>query len=363
MRYHLVISEITMKGLFPVVTPRKKDLIFKHLILGQIMTSVFYLSENEKTKGIHDIFPQCRNVFLDSGIFQMYKQNPNKKLVITYRDTLIKIYNQLQPNFASALDIPSTIWDNVKTKRERIKWSLENYEYLRERVSDSIVLVPGVCAFSAKSAKIVARQIKRIIGSPKYLGIGGQVPLLKIAEKSPGLALLSMEVFSIFRKEFPKAKIHVFGAGGHRWYMLLRLLGANSADYAGYLFSAGIGEIILPGIRPKYILRELVLQTKKGKKKYQRDPARVFTEKEFDEFDECDCPVCKQDSPIILELNKDSRLLHNLFVVNSEAQIVDEFCEAGDFDGLKRHIRDRLLCRDSGIKPVVKRVLYMGSSR
>ena len=352
-----------MRGLFPVVTPAKKDLILSYFNLEQIMTSVFYLRKYEKSKDVHDVFPQCQNVFLDSGIFQMYKQNLNRKLIAAYRESLVEIYNQLQPDFASALDIPSTIWDNIKTKRERIRWSLENYQYLRERVSDSIVMVPGVCAFSAKSAKIVAKQIKRRIGSPKYLGIGGQVPLLKIAEKSPGLALLTMEVVSILRREFPRAKIHVFGAGGHRWYMLLRLLGANSADYAGYLFSAGIGEIILPGIRPKYILRELVLETKRGKKKYQRDPERIFTEKEFNEFYKCDCPICKQESPIILELNKDSRLLHNLFVVNSEAQIVDGFCEACDFDGLRRHIRDRLLRRDSGIKPVVKRVLHMKSSR
>lgn len=353
-----------MKGLFPVVTTQQKDLIFRHFDLKRIMTSVFYLRKYEKTKKISDIFPQCRETFLDSGIFQVYKHHLKKEDIIAYRETLADVYNQLKPDYASALDVPSTIWDDVKTKRERMKWSLENYKNLKERVSDSVGLVPGVCAFSEKSAKIVVKQVKRIIGFPNYLGLGGQVPLLKVAEKSSNLVFLTMKVVSIFRKEFPQTRIHVFGAGGHRWYMLLRLLGADSADYAGYLFSTGMGEIFLPEIRPKYILKELVLHTKQGKKrKYRRNPERIFSENELDEFYHCRCPVCRENSPIVLELNKDYRLLHNLFVVRSEAQIVDEYCEENDFKGLKRHVRNRLLSKDSGIKPLVRNVLKMTNEK
>lgn len=350
-----------MIGLYPVVTPSTKDIIFEHFHLKQIMTSVFYLRNKEKTRKIHHVFPLCEKVFLDSGIFQMYKRNLNLQTIHKYRRTLIELYNNLQPDFASALDIPCTIWNDVKTKRERIGWSLKNYKHLRNRVHASVTLVPGICAFSEKSARIVAKQIKNVVGFPRYLGIGGQVPLLKVAENIPNLAFLTMEVVSIFREEFPEAKIHVFGAGGHRWYMLLRLLGVNSADYAGYLFSTGMGEIILPGIRPKYILKEIILRTKRGKKKYKRNPKRIFSEDEFNEFYLCNCPACKNTSPVILEFNKDQRLLHNFAVVMSEARIVDEFCKRNDFEGLKAHIRRRLLQRDSGIKGIVRKTLKIAS--
>lgn len=348
-----------MIGLYPVVTPSTKDLIFKHFRLKQIMTSVFYLRKQEKNGKIHRVFPLCEKVFLDSGIFQMYKRNLNLRIIHEYRRTLIELYNKLQPDLASALDVPCTIWNDVKTKQKRLSWSLKNYKYLRNRVDDSVTLVPGICAFSEKSARIVANQIKKVVGLPRYLGIGGQVPLLKVAEKIPNLGFLTMKVASVFREEFPEAKIHVFGAGGHRWYMLLRLLGLDSADYAGYLFSTGMGEIILPGIRPKYILKEVILRTKRGKKKYKRDPKKIFSEDEFNEFYLCNCPVCRNTSPVILEFNKDQRMLHNFAVVMSEARIVDEFCKRNDFKGLKSHIRRRILKRDSGIKEITRKTLKM----
>jgi len=352
-----------LEGFFPVITPDKKEIIFKHFKLSQIMTSLFYLRTHEKRGKIHETFPYCQKIFLDSGIFQMYKRNLNDRFITEYREDLINLYNKLQPDFASALDIPFTIWDRKEAKMQKTRWSLENYEYVSGQVDDSIVLVPGICAFSAKSARFVTDKIKEKIGFPEYLGIGGQVPLLKTAEKSPNLALLTMTVVSTFRKEFPKAKIHVFGAGGHRWYMLLRLIGANSADYAGYLFSTGMGEIILPGIRPKYILNEVVLQTRYGKKKYRRDPQKVFTEEELEEFYCCHCPACKQNSPVLLELNKNYRLLHNLFVVNSEAQIVENYCKKEDLKGLQEHIRERLLNKDSGIKLLAKKTLQMANEK
>jgi queuine/archaeosine tRNA-ribosyltransferase len=352
-----------MAGYYPVITPHVKELIFKHFKVEQIMTSVFHLNEVEKTRRIHYIFPECQKIFLDSGIFQLYNKNLCYDEIVKYRGKLVQLYNQLRPDLASALDIPATIWDNKSAKKERVEWSIENYKYMSEYVDKSIVLVLGVCAFSERSANVVINKIKKEIGSPSYVAIGGQVPILKIAEKAPHLAILTMKVVSTFREKLPQTKIHVFGGGGHRWYMLFRLLGANSADYAGYLYSTGTGEIVLPGIRPKYILEEVVLPTRSGKKKYRRNSGKIFSEDEMDLFYACTCPACRNNSPVILEFNKSHRLLHNFHVAYSEAKVVDKYCEENDFKGLKQHIQERLLKRDSGIKVIVRKTLEIAKEK
>lgn len=328
--------------------------IFKWIEPKRMMSSVSWFSNEQKKMNVHEVFNYRRQIFLDCGIFQFFAKDVDLNMIYKYRKDLVEWYSCLKPDIASSLDVPSLLWHSVDIKIRRMELSLENYLFLRRRIHD-LPIVFGICAFSKKSAAIVAKRLKDRIGSPSLIGLGGQVPLMRLSNTKPDLGKLVVSAIHQLRIEFPESFIHVYGAGGHRWYMIIRLAGANSADYAGFAPSAGKGKIFLPGIDPHHILKKL--EIKRGNKKitYVRPNNKIMSLQELKQLETCVCPACKKILKVEdLEYNREYRIVHNLYTVVSEAQLVDGYCDDNDIRGLSRHVEDRLIKNHSNLSSIAK---------
>ena len=317
----------------------------KKLNVPRIMTTVSCIRDKEGD--IHSSLGFRRTIFMDCGIFQHYKDRLTSEEIQNYREKLVTWYSCLKPDLASALDIPSLLWHDLSTKKERMTWSIENYLYMKKRVPNKVLLVPGVCAFSQKSVDITSRHMARI-GELSILGIGGCVPLIKLSAVKPEFGKIVVKLVHAFRSYFPGTHLHVYGAGSHRWYMLVRFLGADSADCSSYIQMATKGHIILPGIGARHIAPS---------KLYKKADHEVLKNPEMKILGKCSCPSCKHSDIMALAYDKSHRLMHNLFVTASEAKLVDEFCERNDDYAMAHFIKGRLVDNNSHLKNVAEEAL------
>jgi hypothetical protein len=83
---------------------------------------------------------------------------------------------------------------------------------------------------------------------PKWIGLGGVVPLLQRRQVSeiPNPEAFIIQAMANIQQAFPRSIIHVFGAGGMRTFPAMYALGAHSADSIGWRRAAGFGSIFLP---------------------------------------------------------------------------------------------------------------------
>lgn len=345
-----------LEGYFPVVYPYNKDLICSWFRFSKIMSSVAYLNHRQKKNNIHRVLGFNGSIFLDCGIFQQgfYKKVSTPNQICSYRSKLINWYAKLKPDFASALDLPTPIKTKKDVKKRRLLWSIDNYRFMKDSLD--IPLFLGICVFSKKEVSIAKKQILEKTGElPRLLGLGGMVPIMRSINKESTLGKLILNVIHQARKNFPDSFIHVYGLGEHRWYSLIRLVGASSSDYAGVYYISGRGGTLLQGMSERYFLRIIKL---KGKNSnfcyYTRPKEKVFSENDLKLLYKCECPICKTSEPLMLEIDKEKRLIHNMSVVVSENQIVDQYLEENNFEGLKRHILERLVKNRSELREIAQ---------
>lgn len=352
-----------LKGAFPVIYPDIKDIIFPKIKVERLMTSVAFLNCTQKREDIHKVMNFSGIIFLDCGIFQRntYEKYNEEEKICRYRDKLIKWYNHLKPDIGSSLDLPSSFTLDENLRRERLTWSIKNYKVIKDHTN--IPLVVGVSVFSKEDIVFLRKQITEMLkDTPELLGIGGLVPLVRNCEDNPQLGKLVLNIIWNTRKNFQDCYVHVYGLGDHRWYPLIRLLGASSSDYAGYINVAGRGGIFLPASPGKYVLKKIVrLKTKNGIKFYMRPNNKIMSSEELRKLSECECPFCRNFDPILLEFDREGRILHNLWVVLSENNIVEEYCSNNDFEGLRRHIRKKFCIPGNSMKPIVEYAIKLSN--
>jgi len=329
-------------GMFPVIYFHRKNVILTSLTLDKIMVSLGYLNNSQKNKDIHDVMEFKGKIFVDCGIFQrgFYKHFVNERKVTEYLFKIIEWYKHLKPDIASALDIPSEKSINKEVKVSKLRWSIENYKVMSEVIDTPLYL--GVSVFSLNEIKLARKLIQNIVGNiPKYIALGGLVPLMRQFEKNVKLGKIILRTIFEFCKVFPHSYLHIYGLGNHIWYPLIRLVGATSSDYASYVLISAKGKVILPGTPPKYIFN--ITRIKKGNKLvyYRRPKDQIFSKEEIKILNNCQCPICRKFSVKELENNLENRLIHNLFVILQESRIVDKFCSENNKEGLLRHIRER----------------------
>lgn len=350
------LSHDHLEGFFPVIYLYNRDLICNYFKLDRIMTSVAYLNRRLKQQNIHRILKFDRPIFLDCGIFQrgFYKKVSTPDQICSYRRKLIDWYSHLEPDFASALDLPTPIEVGKDIRKKRLLWSIVNYKFMKDCLD--IPLFLGMCIFSKKEVIIAKEQIHEKIGKiPKLLGLGGMVPIVRSIKKEITLGKLILNIIHQVRKEFPHSFIHVYGLGEHRWYPMIRLVGASSSDYAGVYYISGRGGILLPGLSERYFLKIIKLKKDNSHFRYYTRPKeRVFSEENLKLLYKCECPVCKTSEPLMLEIDKEKRLIHNMSVVLCENRIVDEYCKENDFEGLRMHVRRRLINKRSRLEKIAK---------
>lgn len=341
------------RGCYPMLEPRYFGLVKNIIRLEKIMTNITHLRGKARRKPLDKTYGSYLTTFLDCGVFQKFRNSFTNKELEKERKRIIRLYNLLKPNLASAFDVPSLIWHKKDEKRTRLQWSINNYLYMRDRVDKKIKLVLGVCAFSEKSVKIVGKKIKSLVEDSKILGLGGLVPLVSLSDNHPNLGWIAMQIIYLFKMEFPGSHIHAYGVGGPRWYPLIRLLGADSADYAGFLQHTFKGRVFLPCGKPGYISQIIKY---KGKN-ILRKKGEVFSSKELSSLKECECPICKNAPIEELQISPSNRLIHNLYQVVSKAHFVDEMIENNEISSLKSYIRSEFLSNNIINKSIVKKAL------
>jgi tRNA-guanine family transglycosylase len=331
-----------IQGLFPVLYPDNlKDVILKHLRIERIMTSVAWLKVTQRKLKIHDVMNFKKMIFLDCGVFQrrMYQKFNSYTSICEYRQKLVEWYSYLRPDIASAFDVPSSPCYEAQQRLQRLVWSIENFEFLTQRLPN-IPLVLGLSIFGKEDVNHLKRLIKKQKIEPEIIGLGGQVPLIRETLNNVNYGKMVLKNVYLLRSLFPDKPIHVYGGGDHRWYALLRLLGATSADYASYILIASHGAIILPGLGPRFILKKVRVETKKGPIIFVRPSDKILNVTDYPLLVNCQCPICRNQDPLMLEESKENRIIHNLYVILSETTKVDQYCENNDYKGLIKYIKN-----------------------
>jgi len=218
---------------------------------------------------------------------------------------------------------------------------------MKNHVNRKIHLVPGVCAFSEKSVEIVTKIIRDNIGDPIVLAIGGLVPMVRLAYSNPNLGWIAMYMVKLFREKFPQSHIHAYGVGGPKWYPLVRLLGANSADYAGFLQYTFKGKILLQDGRAGYISKKIKYKGKTISRNFED----VFLKSDLKMLHDCQCPICNTFPQKKLEKSYQPRLIHNLYQVISKSNLIDEKIQNNEIDDVKKIIKNRIIHPNKGDIP------------
>lgn len=333
-------------GLYPVVYLEIIGLVNKWLNLEKLMCSVAWLNAHQKHIDIHVLLNFDGYVFADCGIFQRkkYDQQFAPTKLHEMRENLIECYRHLRPDLASSLDLPSLMNYRMGRRIRRIKISVENYKTMKEKLGDSIKLVLGVSIFTSKEANILSKYLEKKRIEPEILGLGGQVPLLR-SGNIENLRRILRNIFYL-KSKFPKVPIHVYGTGDHRFYGLMRLLGASSSDYASYTTAAGRGMIIVRGLGPRYLSKTITIIRGDRTIYYKRPPHLLLNKKQVRYLQNCQCPVCKRFNLDTIERDRNLRMIHNLSTIISESRSIDSYIEAEDHKSLLQYLKNDLLARD-----------------
>jgi len=229
---------------------------------------------------------------------------------------------------------------------------------MTQKISD-LTLVLGISVFDPRDLRHFKCQLEKRQVVPEFLGLGGQVPLMRVASETPEVGKQVVRNMYLLRKQFRNLPVHVYGAGDHRWYAMLRLMGATSADYAGYVMIASKGGIVLPGTGPRFILKRVKVVTKKGVMFYTRPDEKLLKLEDFTQLVNCSCPICKCNDLFILEENRDYRIIHNLYVTLAQTALVDSYCNENDDRELIDYIKQMLLVKKNELRPVARYALKL----
>lgn len=213
-----------------------------------------------------------------------------------------------------SLDYPPGAGDSAVMRTKKIKASMRNFARLARKFTNKTIM-PVVHGRTISEIELSIRLLASQACNPKWIGLGGMVPLLQHRQTSSEIAAMTPEVFigvalSLVRKEFPRSRLHVFGAGGPRTFPAVYALGADSGDSIGWRQAAGFGSIFLP------LRSQRVVKWSAG----TAPPRKTLTRSDLDQLQLCRCPICEDKPTIALKLEafKDSyydRSIHNAWVV------------------------------------------------
>ena len=175
--------------------------------------------------------------------------------------------------------------------------------------------MPVVHGRSIEEIQLSLQLLKRICGTPRWVGLGGMVPLLQGRAGSREIAAMGIELFIAYalkeiRSAFPRSTIHTFGAGGTRIFPILFGLGSDSADSIGWRQAAGFGSIFLP------LKSQRVVKWNREK----RIPRKTLDASDRDDLNSCRCPICsrcKSSRSQLASLRSSfhSRSIHNAWTI------------------------------------------------
>lgn len=254
-------------------------------------------------------------VMLDSGGFTMMMQNRS----LSIKD-IAAIYKRTSAEFCISLDIPPGYKDRAKTRAKKYEQTRVNLEALLDTLG-SRKLVPVVHGVTVKEAELNCAAILDIFPRPKIVCIGGLVPLLrrsagKFGEIGPAFVFIA-SLISQVRSYFPKAIIHLLGAGSPVTVTNALRCGADSTDSIAWRRAAGYGTIYLPGTSERFLA---------PRSRKRANSRKTLDNAEQNLLMQCSCPACSEHETLETRLSDLScsylaRAAHNAFVILQQAKL------------------------------------------
>ena len=249
-------------------------------------------------------------LMVDSGGFAL-GMNPKEKWTV---HPVAEAVERINAEVFVSLDYPPSAKDGRRERRVKIVNSMANYQFLSSSFPNKCIM-PVVHGRSIEEIQLSIRLLKDIDRTPRWIGLGGIVPLLQGRSGSAEIAGIGIELFIAYalqeiRRAFPKSIIHAFGAGGTRIFPILFGLGADSADSIGWRQAAGFGSIFLP------LKSQRVVKWDREK----RAPRKILDASDRDDLRSCKCPICSQCKSLrsklaCLRSSFHNRSIHNAWTI------------------------------------------------
>lgn len=264
-------------------------------------------------EGLRDRLGVTGPLMIDSGGFALL-MNPQARWSVRSVGDLI---SNIEAQIFVSLDLPPHSKDTAETRKKKILLSNRNFRILADRFPRKTIM-PVVHGRTIREIEFSIESLHRIVRTPKWVGLGGIVPLLQHRKVSKEISRLGAEVFiamalSMIRQTFPRTKIHAFGAGGTRTFPAVVALGADSADSIGWRQAAGYGSIFLP----------LKSQRTVRWNKDRRPPRKILSEDDLPLLRSCRCPVCRMvettsEQIRMFEESFERRSIHNAWIIANQ---------------------------------------------
>jgi queuine/archaeosine tRNA-ribosyltransferase len=252
-------------------------------------------------------------LMVDSGGFALML-SPKSDWTLDHVSSCVQ---RIDADIFVSLDYPPTKRDSGLDRRNKIKHSVNNFGIMKERFQTKTIM-PVVHGRTLHEIELSVELIARHCEGASWIGLGGVVPLLQHRAVSGEISRIGPEAFiakslSIIRGIFPRAKVHVFGAGGTRTFAAVVALGAQSADSIGWRQAAGYGSIFLP------LKSQCVINWDRKSK----PPRRFIDKDDLAQLELCRCPICAGSASVSsrlkhLQVNFYNRSIHNAWVVTHQ---------------------------------------------
>jgi queuine/archaeosine tRNA-ribosyltransferase len=217
-----------------------------------------------------------------------------------------------------SLDHPPRASDSGAVRTKKILASMKNFFRLSEQFKRKIIM-PVVHGRTITEIKLSLKTLAEYGQHFRWVGLGGVVPLLQHRRLTNEISRMTPEVFighalHLIRQQFPKAIIHVFGAGGTRTFPAVYALGADSGDSIGWRQAAGFGSIFLPYQSQRAIKWDLD----------QGPPRKTLSKSDLSQLRMCRCPICRKKAAFGAKLKSFEgsfhfRSIHNAWTVANQS--------------------------------------------
>jgi len=264
-------------------------------------------------KGIHNYLKFDGIIFMDSGGYLIQK-NQNFEIKI---DDVIEIYKQLSPELIVSLDYPLSPTLNLQKQNENLEKTLKNYEIMSKVFPN---IMPVIHGYTKKQIRHSCDVISSY--EPSLIGIGSLVPLMRSTKGTKKIVEANgfyqnqrysskhfvIDAIKYVREYFPKSFLHVFGIGSASTMHLMFSLGVDSIDSMGWRLKAAYGAVQIPYTADRF------LTSRNG----QRKNRVIFSEKEKEIFNSCNCGIHKDYSYKEIDSKFELRAIHNAYVFLQE---------------------------------------------
>jgi tRNA-guanine family transglycosylase len=273
----------------------------------RMLTTVF-------TAGLKERLWITGPLMLDSGGFTMMMRRDGRLAVAD----VLSIFRRVAADVVVSLDHPPLPSDVPEVRHRKYERTLENLKYLSADLGHDR-LAPVIHGLSLEELKINCAAVRSVVAHPKWVCLGGLVPLLRGSgrrdEKATSMRKAVQEAIGLVRGAFPVSSLHILGVGSPRTIRTAFQSGADSVDSVGWRRAAGFGTIFLPGGTEKFVI---------DRPRKRATSRKILSTDDIEQLRRCVCPACRNTKHLkrrVSRLAKSyiARAVHNAWVLIDEA--------------------------------------------